>query len=245
MAIGYIQDYDGENLLIAVPYPNGAQELIDKKISECEVVIHDGREISPKQRNKIFALVNDIAAWANGMDKKRAVFNETLRQLQLNYVIDICDKEEVRRALTNSYCQLMSIDLFSLAARRPDTIDMTMARDFIDWLVELCVEYGIPCMDTLLNRCEDIGRYLYACAMHRSCAICGYRNGKADWHHVDHVGTGRDRTKIHHLGLRGQPLCRKHHTEVGMIGQESFDEKYHMESIRLDEKLCKALGLRV
>ena len=31
MAVGYIQDYDGENLLIAVPYPNGEQELIDKK----------------------------------------------------------------------------------------------------------------------------------------------------------------------------------------------------------------------
>lgn len=242
MAIGYIQDYDGENLLIAVPYPNRERELVDKKISECEVIIHDGREISPRQRNKIFALVNDITAFVSGFDKKKAAYNETLRQLQLNYVAATTDSEAVRRALTYNYCQMMSVDLFSLASKTSTTIDMTMARDFIDWLVELCVEYAIPCIDTLLNRCEDIGRYLYACCMNRKCAICGR---KADIHHVDHVGSGGDRKTMHHCGKRVQPLCRKHHTEVGMIGQESFDTKYHMESIRLDEKLCKALGLRV
>ena len=243
--VGYIQQYDGENLLIVAPLLNGERELIDKKIGECEVTLHDGRELSPKQRRKIFALVNDITAWASGMEGKRRVLDETLRMLQLNYLIDLSDKEEIRRALAYRYCDLLDIDLFSLASHRAETIDMSTARDFIDWLVELCVEYGVPCIDTLLNRCEDIERYLYACAMHRSCAICGYRNGKADWHHVDHVGTGNDRNKIHHLGLRGQPLCRLHHTEVGMIGQESFDKKYHLQSIPLDEKLCKRLGLKV
>lgn len=80
-------------------------------------------------------------------------FNETLRSMQLNYLI-ATTPDNVRRQLTQHYCRLAGIDLFSLASRSDNTIDMTTARDFIDWLVELCVENGIPCMDTLLNRCE-------------------------------------------------------------------------------------------
>ena len=115
---------------------------------------------------------------------------------------------------------------------------MSTARDFIDWLVELCVIHGIPCNDTLLNRCEDVQRYLYACVANRTCAICGKR---ADIHEYDRVGMGRNRRKMYHEGQRVQPLCRLHHNEVDQIGQQSFDDKYHMTWICLDAHLCKVL----
>ena len=176
----------------------------------------------------------------SGFDKKKLVFNETLRELQLNYLLEI-SPENVRRQLTQNYCQLSGIDLFSLADSTQDTVDMNTARDFIDWLVELCVAYGIPCNDTLLNRCEDIGRYLYACVANRRCAVCG---AKADIHEYDRVGNGRNRSKIHHTDQRVQPLCRKHHNEVDNIGQKSFDEKYHITWIELDDYLCEKIGWR-
>ena len=184
---GFIKDFDGEALTVIVPFSDG--NLLSRQgITECEVQLCDGRQLSPIQRNKIFALVADIADFAAGIryDSKarKSWRDEMLRSLQLDYILDICDREEVRRKLTENYCQLMNIDLFSLANRSHDTIDMTTARDFIDWLVELCVMHGIPCQDTLLNRCEDQARYLYACVMNRRCCICGK---KADIHDVADV----------------------------------------------------------
>ena len=238
---GYIQGYDGESVTAVALFPSGAYLLEKQDITECDIILHDGREISPLQRSKIFALVSDITEYVSGYDKKKMAYNETLRQMQLNYLIDI-SPEEVRRQLTVSYCMLQNVDVFSLAGHSENTVDMSTARDFIDWLVELCIIHGIPCRDTLLNRCEDVGRYMYACVMNRRCCICGK---KADIHEVEHVGSGRNRRKISHSGQLVEPLCRVHHNEVGDIGQRSFDEKYHIEAIRLDDAACEKLGWRL
>ena len=236
---GYISNYDGESLTIVAPFSE--KHLLDRqKITECSVRLDDGRTISADQRRKIFALIRDITDWmcAPGSSQRSRAEIEALRQLQLLYLLDYIGNrediaEDVRYQLTQLYCRLLDIDLFSLS-----DVDMSTARDFIDWLVEQCVIHGIPCIDTLLNRCEDIGRYLYACTSNRRCAVCG---GKADIHHVDSVGSGVDRRKTSHLGKRVQPLCRKHHSEVEQIGQDTFDKKYCMDSIRLDENLCEIL----
>lgn len=234
---GYIKNYDGQSLTIVAPY-SSSYFLEHTGCTECEIILHDGRSISPRQRNKIFAMVSDIADYVSGIDRKKREQREMLHALQLEYLIDTTDKESVRKMLTNNYCQLCGIDLFSLAERSPDTVDMSTARDFIDWLVELCVVHGIPCNDTLLNRCEDVQRYLYACVANRTCAVCGKR---ADIHEYDRVGMGRNRRKMYHEGQRVQPLCRLHHNEVDQIGQQSFDNKYHMTWVCLDEYLCQIL----
>lgn len=231
---GYLSGYDGKELTIITPFA-GAQLLERQGITECEVRLLDGRQISPAQRRKIFAMVRDIADWVTWAKDKRQ-YREVLRQLQLLYLIDSTDTEAVRHQLEYHYCELLDINLFSLSS-----CDMSTARDFISWLIDLAVEHNIPCRDSLLNRCEDIQRYLYACVANRRCAICGQ---KADIHEVERVGMGRDRREIHHLGQLVQPLCRQHHCEVDQVGQQSFDKKYHLESIRLDEYLCKKLKWR-
>lgn len=237
---GYIQNYDGAALTIIAPFSD-SRFLERTGCTECEIILHDGRSISPRQRNKVFALVSDIADFVSGADKKKRTQREILCAMQLNYLIDTTNKESVRKMLTHNYCQLSGIDLFSLSERSPDTVDMSTARDFIDWLVELCVVHGIPCNDTLLNRCEDVQRYLYACVANRTCAICGKR---AEIHEYDRVGMGRNRRKMYHEGQRVQPLCRGHHCEVDQIGQQSFDNKYHMSWVRLDDHLCQLLKWR-
>ena len=118
---------------------------------------------------------------------------------------------------------------------------MTTARNFITHLIDFCVTNAIPCKVSLLEQCEDIEKYLYACVANRRCAVCGK---KADIHEVERVGMGRDRRKMHHLGQLVEPLCRQHHQEVDQMGQKSFDEKYHLQGIRLDEQLCKILKWR-
>lgn len=231
-----ITDWDGGNW-IGIECSDDIYDMMSRKVaSEVVVEIPDGRKISAAQRRKIFVLVHSIADFAYGVRNDRE-YTECLRQLKLLYVTSLADDEIVRRMLTVRFCELSDIDLFSLS-----DIDMTTARHFIDWLVEMCVEYAIPCQDTLLNLCEDIGKYLYKCVEQRKCCICGR---KADIHEVETVGMGRDRNRIHHEGQEVQPLCRLHHCEVGQIGQKTFNEKYHLQTVKLDKHLCKKLKWRI
>ena len=232
---GFVIGYDGETLTICVPFKD-SDLLQQQGITECEVRLVDGRTITPAQRRKIFAMVRDIADWATWAKDKRQ-YQEELRRLQLLYLIDTTDCESVRKHLDYLYCELLDFFLFSLS-----NCDVSTASDFISYLIDLAVEHNIPCRDSLLNRCEDIERYLYACVANRRCAICGK---KADIHEVERVGMGRDRRQIRHLGQLVQPLCRQHHAEVDQIGQATFDKKYHITGIRLDENLCKKLRWRV
>lgn len=239
---GYITGYDEDTdtLLISVPNISNIGSIQEIESDEAEVTLIGIREpqITPEQRRKIFALVHDITGYISGVTDRNEI-RFTLSAMQVLYLMDTTDEESVRFVLTDNYCRLQGIDLFSLSPRNENCASRELASDFIDWLINLCVENAIPCMDTLLNRCEDIGRYIYACVANRRCAICGK---KADIHEVETVGMGRKRTKIGHVGQLVEPLCREHHDEVGRIGQKSFDDMYHLSAIRLDEELCEKLG---
>lgn len=240
---GYINGYDEntDTLYIAVPLHGGIDSIREAESDEVDVVLTPSALITPQQRRKIFSLIHDIADYISGGGNSRNEIRSTLRAMQLNYLIDVADSEAVRFALTDNYCRLQGVDLFSLSTKNENCASRELASDFIDWLVNLCVENAIPCMDTLLNRCEDVERYVYACVANRRCAICGK---KADIHEVEAVGMGRNRSKIGHVGQLVEPLCRGHHQEAGEIGQKSFDELYHLSPIRLDEHLCEVLGWR-
>lgn len=241
---GYITGYNEreDTLFIAVPGLSNIGSIQEIESDEVEVSLIGIREplITPEQRRKIFALVHDITGYISGVTDRNEI-RFTLSAMQVLYLMDATDEESIRFALTDNYCRLQGVDLFSLSTKNENCASRELASDFIDWLVNLCVENAIPCMDTLLNRCEDVERYVYACVANRRCAICGK---KADIHEVDTVGMGRNRSKIGHVGQLVEPLCRGHHQEAGEIGQKSFDELYHLQPIRLDEHLCEVLGWR-
>ena len=87
---------------------------------------------------------------------------------------------------------------------------------------------------------REVNNFLYLCLMHRKCAVCGRH---ADIHHVDAVGSGRDRNKVDHTKLRMVALCREHHQETHTIGWLTFKSKYHVEGILLNEESLKELGI--
>ena len=178
----------------------------------CEIRLDDGRAISADQRRKIFALIKEIAIWSGN------------------------EPEYIRMFMTWDFCCKYGSDMFSLS-----DVDMTIAREYISYLIDFCFKWGVPTKDTLLNRTEDIDKYLYACLYHKKCIIC---NAQAELHHVDHVGMGFDREQISHLGLRAEAVCRKHHIEAHSVGQHTFDEKYHIYGIKLDKKLCEIYKLK-
>lgn len=139
--------------------------------------------------------------------------------------------EEIKALCKYDFIEKTGCDYFSFS-----NVDMTTARNFLTYLVEFCIENNVPCKVSLLERTPDIEQYVYVCLKNKKCCVTG---DKAELHHVDAVGMGRDREEIIHQGMRVLPLTRKLHTEAHAIGQQSFLEKYHLVPIRLDEELCQ------
>lgn len=202
---GYISGYDGQSLMVVAPFSD--DYLLNKQeITECEIRLDDGRTISADQRKKIYATMRDISDCTGHMP------------------------EEVKALAKYDFISKTGCEYFSLS-----DCDMTTAREFLEFLIEFCIEWDIPTADSLLERSPDIARYLYSCLLNKCCAICG---GKAELHHVDAVGAGRNRKEIIHLGMRVLPLCRRHHMEFHDTGRQTFCDKYHAFGIKMDQYLC-------
>jgi hypothetical protein len=179
------------------------------------VIWKDNRHITPEQRRKAWALMTEIAAF-QGQDKEDTY-------------------AEQRSAFTLKHLETLQDGLFHLS-----TATVTTARAFIAMLVEIIIEYGIPTKEPLYGLCDDIERYVYACAMNKKCAVCGR---KTELHHVTAVGMGRNRREIDHIGMQALPLCREHHDEAHRIGNTAFLERYHLVSIPIDERIAKKYNL--
>lgn len=140
------------------------------------------------------------------------------------------EPDEVKALLKYEYIARTGAEYFSLS----DT-DMTTAREFLEFLIEFCISEDIPTKDSLINVTPDISRYIYCCLLHKKCCISGK---KAELHHVDAVGMGRNRKDIIHAGYRVMPLSRIYHTEAHTIGQKTFEDKYKVYGIKLTDELC-------
>jgi hypothetical protein len=90
---------------------------------------------------------------------------------------------------------------------------MSLVCAFQRFLVRFILDWDIPCNFPLLNFVDDIADYVYGCLIHKKCCICG---AKADLHHLDHVGMGRNRNEILSMSLE----FALNHMEIVMRGKE-------------------------
>lgn len=221
--IGLIVDLlkDG-TAVIKAKIPN-IEQALRRGFLKVEIILWDGRRISPEQRRKCYALLGEIAEYTDGIRTAETV-DEQKRLLKMEFMLKRMEATERR--------------MFSLA-----DCDMSTAREFITYLVDFIVANDIPTRVPLIDNCDDIAAYIYACAMHRKCAVCGKA---ADIHHCEgsRIGAGVDRTKVHQLGREVLPLCRVHHTELHAMPESEFIAKYHLEKVKLDEALCRRLKFR-
>lgn len=201
-----------QGLVISVPYdPRFVSQMWD----EVHVDIPDGRTITPEQRRKAYALMGEIAAWA-GMDA-----------------------DEVKMTTKHDFVQRhldgLHRELFSLS-----TCDVTTARNYITYLIDFVLEFGVPLKMPLVEVCDDVAKAVYSCLMHKRCVICGK---PTELHHVDRVGMGNNRDDICHIGMDCLPLCREHHKEAHDHGDRALMDKYHVEPVTIDEKIARLYRL--
>ena len=204
--------YDGKNMVV-IPDASIDKELIQKQINRVEIRLNDGRTITAEQRKKAYATIRDISDYSGHAP-------EFLKEwFKYEYIIKTGGK------------------YFSLS-----DCSVTVARQYINVLIDFCLHYGVPLYEPMTNRTDDIDAYLYMCLYYRKCAVCGRA---ADVHHVtgSNIGTGADRDKAHHVGREAIALCRTHHNEAHSREKEFFEEN-HIYGIKLDEILCERLNLR-
>ena len=206
---------------MAVEGPSGvmvytSRPPVDNLSNEVLVYWQDSRARTLEQIRKAWALMGEIAEYQG--QGKDDVYREQCTAFSLKHL------------------EILQGELFHLS-----TATVSTARAFINLLIEIILEYGIPTKEPLYGLCDDIERYVYACLMNKKCAVCGK---KTELHHYDHVGMGRNRREIDHIDMRAYPLCREHHEEIHLIGERAFDEKYHLVPIAIDQKIAKKYNLK-
>lgn len=189
---------------------------VDNLSDEVLVYWQDSRARTLEQIRKAWALMGEIAEYQG--QGKDDVYREQSTSFSLKHL------------------EILQGELFHLS-----TATVSTARAFINLLIEIILEYGIPTKEPLYGLCDDIERYVYACLMNKKCAVCGK---KTELHHVDAVGMGRNRREIDHIGMLCLPLCREHHDEAHLIGNKAFEERYHLIPIQIDQKIAKKYGLK-
>ena len=144
--------------------------------------------------------------------------------------------EFLKSYLKCEYIKMYGGEWFSLGY-----VDMTTARKFIEFILHICFEWEVPLKLNTVDLTRDVNNYLYLCLKYRKCAVCGCH---ADIHHHENlVGMGMDRAKHNHINSRFIALCRVHHNECHNIGHKTFEDKYKITAIKLNEAAIKELGI--
>lgn len=177
--------------------------------------LEDTYKVSRAQQKKAYALLQAICRWSG-------------------YTPLETEKELTKQMFLSSQMPTLA-DTFSLA-----DCSREIGRLYITYLIDFCLLHDIPCGEPLYKLCEDIPKYVYTALVHKRCAVCGQ---KAELHHVDAVGAGRNRKEICHIGMRVLPLCREHHTAIHKIGKTDFLNRYILEPVKVDERIAEIYKL--
>ena len=187
-----------------------------RKYSEVQIGMDDGRRISAEQRRKIYAMVNEIADWMGDYPES------VKRFFKMDFVMN--------------RLHAMERKMFSLS-----TVDMTTAREFIEFLIEFIITHDVPCKEPLWKLQDDSGKYVYQCLINKKCCVCGL---PAQLHHCDRIGMGNNRDKVEHIGREALPLCGEHHIEIHNAPEAEFYERYHLRPVKIDKDIAKVYKLK-
>ena len=176
---------------------------------------YENEKITPDQRKHIYALLNDYVEYTGvPLDAPEAHFK---------------------------YQFMIEHDMDELPSFKRNAISLSMAGEFISYLIDYYIQNDIPFRKQQFYLTTDTNNMLYALAMKRICWICGKQHSELA--HVEAVGAGRDRRKIDHTKHHFMMLCRDHHAEQHQIGIETFMQKYHIKPIKLKDIDLKQLGV--
>jgi len=213
---GRIVGYDERRGELLIRAPYDDYVTMDRReYKEVDVIPIDSRPLSDRQRKCCYAMLRDISDWSG----------HELDDLKDHFKLDFIARMEE------------DMELFSLSNAR-----MSVVAAFQSYLARFIVSNDVPTRLPMLDYVDDIDDYVYQCVIHKKCPVCGRR---AELHHIDAVGMGRDREEIIHEGLEVMSLCREHHQEIHVLGLAAFLKRYHLTGgVIADRTICKIYGLK-
>ena len=215
---GRIVGYDEKMGEALIRAPANFVKMAKQEQREVWIEYIDSRPLSAKQRRSCYAMIKEVSDWSGDTPE------ETKGVLKLDFwcgeLLEIADT------------------MFSLS-----NAPMSIVAAFQSWLARFIVRNDVPTRKPMLEYIDDVDDYVYACLINKKCPICGK---KADIHHVEAVGMGRNRDEIIHEGMEVLPLCREHHTEMHTTGMTDFCKKYHLNThgIPADRTICRIYKLK-
>lgn len=220
---GKIVSITPQGVTVHIPFDPA---IVAHECRDVHVFLPDGRELSPDQRRKAWALVGEIAAYSGYAPREKEDVNAIMKSKFLRERADELTAQAIQK--------------FSLS-----DVDMETASLYISYLVDFVLENDIPTHQPILDLCEDVKQAVYSALMHKRCIVCGK---PATLHHVDAVGMGRNRDEICHIGMRALPLCWNedgsgHHQEAHRIGDAAMMDKYHLDPVAIDERIARKYRL--
>lgn len=199
-------------------HASGQQQVVS-------LIASDENGVSAQQRKFAFALLHDI--WWSQVG---GLWIET--------------PETVKQHFYAMYEYYNSLDFgeFSLSAAKGTKTD---TNQFINMLLDYAAIHDISLSVKPLNELEpqEISRWEYRCLMEKMCVVCGKK--PSDLHHLDTIGSGRNRQHTNHLGHRAVQLCREHHNLAHSLGIETFMQRFKINGIKIDEKIALAHRLNI
>jgi hypothetical protein len=219
--VGRIAHVAGQenNGVITLTVPTNKLYLLEhRKVYKARVIFDDERHVTADQRKAIFATMTDIYN-ATGQPVEDI---EHFHKMKLLYENDI------------------DYFTFSTKGEKPFPIcDVTTANLFLHNLIEHCLREDILTHDSLLDRATDTGKYLYACLIYKKCPICQLHG---ELHHEDAIGSAYRKSTVH-IGRKAICLCRIHHEAAHRLGKLTFDKRYNVFGIKIDETIAKKYRL--
>ena len=234
----YIIDIDKENNHIKVLVPTAKGVITEEKVKNFFGVLKQSTwEVEPIQRlsldqmKMIFALCRD--------------YSEIIGY----------EPEELRELLKAEFCIKNCVEDFSCSPYKRNSATIKIATEFIQFIIEhalnltgctLKIVEGHGKNRVVRSAREivpDIRKYVIACLMNKTCAICGAttEQREIDLHHWDSVNSIGGYEHDDGLKTRFISLCREHHTEFHNIEAKAFSEKYHIDGVWLSENIVKKL----
>lgn len=234
----YVIDIDKENNHVKVLVPSAKGTITQEKVKNFFGVLKQSTwEVEPVQRlsldqmKMIFALCRD--------------YSEIIGY----------EPEELRELLKAEFCIKNCVEDFSCSPYKRNAGTMKVATEFIQFIIEhalnltgctLKVVEGHGKNRTVKSAREivpDIRKYVIACLMNKTCAICGAttEQREIDLHHWDSVNSIGGYEHDDGLKTRFISLCREHHTEFHNIEAKAFSNKYHIDGVWLSENMVKKL----
>lgn len=183
-------------------YKNGKGELYG------EFTLFDNRIITAQQRKKIHAILSDIV---NSSGNGKHAY----------------DVESIKEDMKLIFCESKGIDEFSTSELTGDCT-VTTASEFITFLLDFCLEYGIPLSDPPIELAEDLKHQLIKCLYERKCAVC-WKPGMV----YPVSTTGAKKVPGRHELMC---LCADHYQEAESMDHKRFADKQHVLGVLMNHE---------